>query len=71
MSGIDSCTSCTSAAASAADPGTVQGAASLLMLRRAMEQQEASATQLLDALPKQQPPLAKDGSLGTQLNIYA
>ncbi len=55
--------------ASGADLGTVQGAASLMVLKRAMQAQASSAVQLIEALP--QPPLATSGSLGTQVNTYA
>jgi len=55
--------------ASAADPGTVQGTAALLMLKKGMQQQAAMANQLLEALP--QPALASSGTLGTKVNTYA
>lgn len=64
-----SATSSTVTQASNADLGTVQGAASISVLRKALDQQASSAAQLLQALP--QPALASSGSLGTQLNVYA
>ena len=57
------------ASASAADPGTVQGAAAVSVLNKALNLQAASAAQLIQALP--QPALATSGSLGTQINTYA
>ncbi|MEO6279286.1 YjfB family protein [Roseateles sp.] len=55
--------------ASAAVLGTVQGSASLSILRKSMDLQESTAAQLLQALP--QPALATSGTLGTRLNTYA
>lgn len=55
--------------ASNAQAGTVQGAAAISVMRKAMDQQESSAAQLLQALP--QPALATSGHLGTRLNTYA
>ncbi len=55
--------------ASGADLGSVQGAASLLVLRRSLDTQAASSLQLIQALP--QPALATSGALGTQVNTYA
>ena len=55
--------------ASAAEMGSVEGAASLMVLKKAMNQQESSAAELIAALP--QPPLATSGSLGTRVNTYA
>ncbi|WP_092942375.1 YjfB family protein [Roseateles sp. YR242] len=51
-------------------PGTVSNAASLLMLRKALDVQESGAVALLDALP-QAPALATEGTLGRNLNTYA
>ena len=42
--------------ASAAEMGSVEGAASLMVLKKAMNQQESAAAELIAALP--QPPLA-------------
>lgn len=39
-------------AASAGNPATVQGQASLLVLKKAMDLQQANAAQLLQALPR-------------------
>ena len=55
--------------ASSSTPGTVGNAASLLVLRKAMDVQESGAATLLAALP--QPALATEGSLGRNLNTYA
>ena len=60
--------SATVANASVADLATVEGAASLLVLKKALNLQAASAAQLIQALP--QPALAASGSLGTQVNTY-
>ena len=56
--------------ASSADLSTVQGSASLMILKKAQEQQENAAAQLISALP-QQPQLATEGSVGTQVNTFA
>ncbi|WP_431050052.1 putative motility protein [Roseateles sp. L2-2] len=56
--------------ASNGTPGTVGNAASLLVLRKAMDVQESGAAALLAALP-QPPALATEGSLGRNLNTYA
>jgi hypothetical protein len=56
-------------AASTADAGTVQGAAAVSVLRKALHLQAASAAQLIAALP--QPALATSGTLGTQVNTFA
>jgi hypothetical protein len=55
--------------ASNGTPGTVGNAASLLVLRKAMDTQEAGAAALLESLP--QPALATEGNLGRNLNVYA
>jgi len=55
--------------ASAANLGSVQGQASVSVLRKSLDLQESSAAQLLQALP--QPALATSGTLGTRLNAYA
>lgn len=59
--------SSTVSAASSADPGTVQGAAATLVLRKALDAQQASAAQLIADLPKA-PPV---GNLGTQVDTWA
>ncbi|MBB2487436.1 putative motility protein [Mitsuaria sp. WAJ17] len=56
--------------ASSSMPGTVGNAASLLVLRKAIDAQAAGAAALLAALP-QAPALATEGQLGRQLNTYA
>lgn len=56
--------------ASNGTPGTVGNAASLLVLRKAMDVQEAGAAALLAALP-QAPALATEGTLGRNINTYA
>ncbi|WP_374435675.1 putative motility protein [Inhella sp.] len=69
MSSITSLSPGVVSSASAIPAGTVQGAAALLVLKQAMQQQEANAAQLLEALP--QTPRASEGSLGTQVDTYA
>jgi len=66
---MESVNSATVANASSADLGTVQGAASVSVLKKALNAQASSALQLIQALP--QPALATSGSVGTQLNTYA
>lgn len=56
--------------ASNASSGTVGEAASLLVLRKALDVQQSGAAALLAALP-QAPALATDGNLGRNLNTYA
>jgi hypothetical protein len=55
--------------ASTADPSTVAGAASMLMLKKSLDLQESSAVQLSESLP--QPTLANMGAMGTKVNTYA
>jgi len=55
--------------ASNSTPGSVGNAASLLVLRKALDTQAAGAAALIEALP--QPALATEGSLGRNLNTYA
>ena len=66
---MDSLTPAAAAQASAADPASVQGAASILVLKKAMNLQAASAAQLIESLP--QPALAGSGAVGTKVNTYA
>lgn len=66
MNGISSATV---ASASAADPGTVQGAASIFVLKRAIDSQAQGAEQLIASLP--QPSPVAPGSPGSLLNVYA
>ncbi|ANH69143.1 YjfB family protein [Mitsuaria sp. 7] len=56
--------------ASNSTPGTVGNAASMLVLRKAMDVQESGAAALLASLP-QAPALATEGSLGRNVNTYA
>ena len=56
--------------ASNGTPGTAGNVASLLVLRKAMDVQEAGAAALLAALP-QAPALATEGTLGRNINTYA
>lgn len=50
--------------------GTVQAAAQLMVLRKAMDIQSQGALELLNSVPPA-PALASSGSLGTRLNVYA
>lgn len=56
--------------ASGSTPGTVGGAASVMVLRKAMDVQAEGAAALIAALP-QAPALATEGSLGRNINTYA
>ncbi len=56
-------------AASNADLASVQGTASVLVLKKALDTQAAGAVQLIQSLP--QPALATSGALGTRVNTYA
>ncbi|MEP7102028.1 MAG: putative motility protein [Burkholderiales bacterium] len=66
---MDAVNSATVANASSASLGTVQGAASVLVLKKSMDQQASAVAQLIAALP--QPALATSGSLGTKVNTFA
>lgn len=55
--------------ASNATSGSVGDAASLLVLRKALDVQASGAAALLEALP--QPALATSGNLGRNLSVYA
>ena len=66
---MESVSSATVANASSADLGTVQGAASITVLKKALDAQASTAAQLIEALP--QPALAGSGTVGTRLNTYA
>lgn len=55
--------------ASSADLSTVQGAAAVSVMKKAMNLQAASTLQLIQSLP--QPALALSGSLGTHVNAFA
>jgi hypothetical protein len=56
--------------ASNSEPGTVQGAASTIVLKKALDMQAAGAIELLNALPSQ-PALATQGSVGRNVNTFA
>ncbi len=56
--------------ASNGEPGTVQAAASMLMLKQALQTQAEGAVALLNALP-QQPTLATQGNVGRHVNTFA
>jgi hypothetical protein len=58
------------AAASSQVQGETANAVNLLVLRKALDIQEAGAMALISALP-QQPALATEGSLGRNVNVYA
>jgi hypothetical protein len=66
---MDGVTSSAVSGASSSTPGSVQGVASVLVLKKALDMQAASATRLIESLP--QPALASSGTLGTKLNTYA
>jgi len=70
--GITNSTSVNAAVRNASNgtPGTVGNAASLLVLRKALDAQAAGATALLTALP-QPASLATEGNLGRNINTYA
>ncbi len=55
--------------ATAAAQGQTADAVNILVLKKALDTQAAGAVTLLQALP--QPPLATQGTLGTQLNTFA
>lgn len=57
-------------AASSLEAGTVQSAVAIKVLKTSLDQQAASAAQLIDAIP-QPPALATSGSVGTRLNTVA
>ncbi len=65
---ISSTTAVQSATADASAP--TSDTLNLMVLKKALNAQEASAAALIQALPEP-PPLATEGSLGTQLNTYA
>lgn len=65
---MEAVSSATVSNASTADPGAVSGAASLLVLKKALNMQASAAAQLIQALP--QPALATAGSLGTKVNTF-
>ena len=66
---MDSVNSATVTSASSADLSTVQGNASVSVLKKALDVQAAGAAQLIASLP--QPALATSGALGTKVNTFA
>ncbi len=66
---MDSVKSATVKNASSANLSSVQGAASVSVLKKALNAQAAGAAQLIASLP--QPPLASSGSVGTKVNTFA
>jgi Putative motility protein len=56
--------------ASNGTPGTVAGAAGLLVLRKALDAQASGAAALLAGLP-QPPALSTEGNIGRNVNTYA
>ena len=66
---MDAVASALVAAAGDAAPDTVQGAAAVSVLKKALDLQAASAAQLIQALP--QPSLATSCLVGTQVNTFA
>lgn len=56
--------------ASSQTQGETADAVDLLVLRKALDLQEAGAQALINALP-QQPPLATEGAVGRHVNVYA
>lgn len=59
-----------STATAAASQGPKADAVNILVLRKALNTQAASAVALLEAIPDQ-PKLATEGSLGRNVNTYA
>jgi hypothetical protein len=55
--------------ASNADLGSVQGVASIAVLKKSLDAQASVAATLIASLP--QPALANSGNLGTQVNTFA
>ncbi len=52
-----------------AELGSVQAAAAVAVLKKALQAQASSAAALIEALPE--PALATSGTLGTRLNTFA
>jgi hypothetical protein len=67
MSNINS----TVAAASSADLGSVQGAAAVSVMKKAMSAQAASTMELLASVAQPQPALATSGNAGLVLHAVA
>jgi len=68
---MDSVSNATVSKASNADPGSVQGTASLLMLKKSLEIQSSAAAQMIATLRVEQPKLSTGGNLGTKVNTFA
>ena len=74
---MDAASSSIVAAAGAGTPGTVQGAAAILVLKKAINLRTSSALQLVVALPRVPAPVltpttsAPTGDVGTQLDTFA
>ncbi len=77
---MDAASSSIVAAASAGTPGTVQGAAAISVLKKAIDLRASSALQLVEALPKVPIPMpapmptstpASAGDVGTKLDTFA
>jgi short-subunit dehydrogenase len=56
--------------AGSATPGSVQSAAQMMVLKKAINLQAQGVMELLSSVPAQ-PALANSGHLGTRLNAYA
>lgn len=56
---------------SLAPPTSLQGQASVLVLKKAMQIQEASALQLVQAVANPTPASPPDGPLGRNIDIFA
>ena len=56
-------------AATTAAQSDIADSVNILVLKKALDLQATSATALLQSLP--QPPLATEGSVGTQINTFA
>ncbi|MFG6462743.1 putative motility protein [Roseateles sp. DXS20W] len=55
--------------ASSGEPGSVRVAASMLVLKQALQTQAEGAVALLNALP-QQPALTTEGNIGRHVNTF-
>lgn len=66
---MDSVNSAIVTSASSADLSTIQGTASVLVMKKALDAQASGAMQLIAALP--QPALATSGTMGTKVNTFA
>ena len=66
---MDSVNSLIVANASSASLSNIQGTASMMVLKKALDTQAAGAAQLIDSLP--QTSLATSGTVGTRVNTFA